>query len=391
MRFSRLAVGLGLLVVALPPVSPAAALDLGEWLPGLRLSPFFTERFVYDTNVFQVPSHSQADGIFKTIPGFLADYIFGPHSISLGYRAEILNYITLTSQDTVNHLGVAQLRLDYPRLFFNIRNDFIRTSDPPNTELTGPIESDTNVLVPEVEYRLTSRFSVGANYSWTHVSFEEEEAAQDLDRNEQLIGASLFWKVLPKTDLRFNYNYGIKIFRFQEDRDVRRHQFLVAVRGDVTAKLSSTFRIGFERRDPDSSFQPGYTGLIMGGDWVYRPTERTTLTLVTDRSVQESTFGDVPFFVTTSGALGLQQQFWNKFTGSLRTTIGVNQYPSKQTLNGQTAWRQDTFYAYGAGLDYEIRPWLIVGGEYGHTGRNSNFNTFDFQEDKFVVRVTLQF
>ena len=391
MRLARLMMVVALGVLALGWARPCDALDLGQWIPGLKLTPFFTERMDYETNVFQVPSHSQADAVFKTIPGFLADYTLGPHSLTVGYRAEILNWVSLTSQDTVHHIGVVQARLDFPKTFVNIRDDFARTSDPPNTELTGRLLSDTNVLVPEVEYRITSRLSAGMNYSWTHVSFDDPSVAVDLDRDEHLIGASVFWKVRPKADLRLNYNYGWKDFKFQSDRNVTRHQLLASVRGELSPKWSSSFRIGVEHREPDATFQPGYTGLIMGGDWTYRPTERTSITLITDRSVQESTFGDVPFYVTTSGAIGIQQQIWNKFTASARATVGQNEYPVKQTLNGQTDWRHDVFFAYGVGLDYEIRPWLSVGAEYNHIARRSNFNPFDFQDDKFTAKVTLQF
>ena len=87
MRLSRLTVGLGVMLLCFATARPARAIELGEWIPGLRLSPFFTERAEYETNVFQVPSGSQADTVFKTIPGFLADYTFGPHSLSVGYRA----------------------------------------------------------------------------------------------------------------------------------------------------------------------------------------------------------------------------------------------------------------------------------------------------------------
>jgi hypothetical protein len=378
-----------LLVVAGAP--RASALDLGQWLPGLKLSPFFSERVEYETNVFQVPSHAEDDVVFKTIPGFVADYTFGPHSASLGYRAEILNWIKLPDQDTVHHIGVAQLRLDFPRLLVNLRDDFTRTSDPPNSELTGRLLSDTNVLAPEAEYRLTTRFAVGANYAWTHVSFDDPDVAADLDRDEHLLGASVFWKVLPRADLRLNYDFGIKRFKFDDNRDVTRHLLLLAVRGELTAKLSSTFRIGVEHRDPDASFQPSYTGLIMGGDWIYTPTDRTTITLVTDRSVQESTFFDVPFYVSTSGAVSVQHRFFNKLLASLRATVGRNEYPNKQTINGETKWRDDFFYAYGAGLDYEIQPWLTIGGEYAHTARRSNFNPFDFSDDRFTAKVILQF
>ena len=78
------------------------------------------------------------------------------------------------------------------------------------------------------------------------------------------------------------------------------------------------------------------------------------MTLVTDRSVQESTFGDVPFYVTTSGGVGVQHLFWNKLTANLRATVGQDKYPSKQTVNGQTDWRSDIFFTYGGGLDYDI-------------------------------------
>ncbi len=225
------------LLATLLPAHPVPALDLREWVPGLTVSPFLGERVEYESNVFQAPSHAKGDVIFKTIPGFLADYNFGPHSLSGGYRAEILRYVDLTNQDTTNHFAVGQLRLDFPRLLVNIREDFAHTTDPPGTELTGPIESDTSILTPEIEYGLTQRFSVGVNYSWTHVHFQP--SVDELDRNEHLVGASVFWRFLPKTDLRLSYGYGEKDFTVATDRDVTRHVVTLGLRGDLTAKISS--------------------------------------------------------------------------------------------------------------------------------------------------------
>src|SRR5215510_7039286 len=108
--------------------SSVSALDLGEWVPGLRVSPFFSERVEWETNVFQVPSHSTDDVVFKTIPGFVVDYTFGAHSLSGGYRAEILNWVHLTDQNTTHHIAAGQLRLDFPRLLLNLKEDFTRTS-----------------------------------------------------------------------------------------------------------------------------------------------------------------------------------------------------------------------------------------------------------------------
>jgi len=371
--------------------SPAPALDLGEWVPGLKLSPFVSERVEYQTNVFQTPSHSKDDVVFKTIPGFLADYTFGAHSLSAGYRAEILRYLDLTNQDTVHHFGVAQLRLDFPRTLLNLRDDFARTSDPPGTELTGRILSTTNVFKPEAEYRLTQRFSLGLNYAWTHVRFDDRFIADLIDRDEHRAGAAVFWKVVPKGDVFFSYTYGRVIFTTATDRDYTDHLIAVGLRGDITSKLSSTLRVGYEIRDPDSSGQPSFGGLFLGGDVTYRPTERTTITLATQRATQESTFGTDAFYVTTNGTLSVTQQLLTKLSVTARLGGGVNDYSTKQTADGKTAFRHDPFLLAGVQADYDIQPWLRTGVEYARISRDSNFPSFRFVDERISGRVTLQF
>ncbi|MFZ1059473.1 MAG: outer membrane beta-barrel protein, partial [Candidatus Rokuibacteriota bacterium] len=256
---------------------------MGQWVPGLKASPFLSERVEYESNVFQTPSHAKDDIILKTIPGFVADYTFGPYSVSAGYRAEILRFLDLEGQDTVHHIGAAQVRADFPFSLINLRDDFTRTSEPPGTELTGRILSTTNVLTPEGEYRFTPRFSAGFKYSWKHVSFDE--SVKELDRDEHLFGPSVFWKIRPRADVVLNYSYVISTFDSANERDVTSHSLTLGLRGDLTAKLSSTFRVGVQRREAARLGDVSVIGYVVGGDWSYRPTERTTLTLSTDRSV----------------------------------------------------------------------------------------------------------
>jgi hypothetical protein len=391
MRSLRLvAVGVLGLLLALP--GPAAALNLDEWVPGLKLSPFFTEQVDYESNVFQVPSHEQGSTIFRTSPGFLADYTFGLHSLSVGGRADILRYVALPAQNTVNYAGVTQLRLEFPRSLLNVRDDVIRTTDPPNSELTGPIVSLTNTLLGQGEYHLTDRFSIGALASWIHVTFQEQTVAQDLDRNEYLFGGSVFWKVLPRADLQLTPFFQQKIFILSSDRNVTQYGATLGLRGQVTAKITSSFRIGILNRDPSTSGQPGYLGAIMGGDITYKPTERTTVTLTADRSPQESSFNDVPFYVTTNGTLSVSQQITSKLTVTAKAGGGLNNYPEKQeTVSGQFEFRRDTFYAFGISADYAIQPWLDVGVGYSYMGRNSNFDQYNFKDNRVSARLTLHF
>jgi hypothetical protein len=371
--------------------TPAMAFDLGQWVPGLKVSPFLSERVEYESNVFQVPSHSKDDIIFKTIPGVLADYTFGNHSLSAGYRAEILRYLDLTSQDTVHHIAVAQLRLDFPRTLLNLKDDFIRTSDPPGTELTGRILSTTNVLKPEGEYRLTPSLSTGLNYAWSRVRFDDRAIATLIDRDEQLIGASVFWKVVPKGDLFVNYSYGWSTFTESSDRDFTAHTVMAGFRGDITSKLSSSFRVGYTWEEANRSTQTSFSGWIMGGDVIYRPTERTTVTLSTLRARQESTFGTTVFYVTNTGTLGVTHQILPKLSLTARVGGGTNEYSKKETADGKTDFRHDSFILAGAQADYEIQPWLRVGLEYLRISRDSNFPSFRFVDDRITARATVQF
>lgn len=377
-----------LLLSVLVPLDRAIALDLSDWVPGLRVTPFLAERVEYESNIFRTPSHARDDVIFRTIPGVVVEYGSGVNTLSLGYRAEILNFLTLSSQDAVHHLFAGQLQLDLNRFRIRIRDDFVKTTDPQNLELTGRIESTTNTFGASAEYRLTDRLGVGVNGSSIHTDYP---TLPELSRAEYLAGVSVFWRVLPKADVQLGYDYGHKDFKTTLLLDVDRHIFRAGLRGELTTKLSTTFRLGYEIRDSQQRNVPGYQGFIMGGDWVYRPTERLTITLVTERDVQESSFGTQPYYISTTGTLFAIQQLGAKLAVNLRVMAGSNSYPGKETFNGQTRWRYDTLLGWGGGIGYDIQRWLRAGVEFVHTMRDSNFPQFSYQDDKIAGTITLQF
>ena len=402
-RSLRLA-GLVLLsaVVLLP--RPAAALNFEEWVQGLTVTPFLSERVEYDTNVFQTPNNAKGDTIFKTIPGFLAELSRGPFSASVGYRAEILNYATLADQNTTNQFGVVQLKLDMSRLKLQLRNDFAETTDPPGSELTGPVKSQTNLLAPTAEYRLTERFSLGLNYGWTHIHYpgsapagspneQQNQLVQQLDEDQHLGGATLWWKFAPKADAGLTAQYGAQTFSNDSSRNTQVEIVAMALRGELTSKLTSTFRIGVEHQEATSS-APSFTGLIMSGGWIYQATERTQFTLTADRAPQVSVFESAQYYISTTAWLGLRHEFPNrKLAFSLRAGAGQDDYNTKQpTANGVTTkYRVDTLVGASTGLDYAIQPWLRAGLEYSFRQRTSNFNQFNYDDSRFSGRMTVQF
>ena len=388
-RYARsrvLRVLLVLVMGSLLGAAPASAIELGEWVRGLRLTPFVSQKFEYESNVFQVPEDEQDDVIFTTIPGFILELSRSELTLSLGYRAEFLSFLDLTAQNTVHNFVALQGRYETPRTLLTLRGDVIDTSEPPGTELTGRIDSLTVYVAPEAEYRLTSRLSAGLNYSWRHVDYETQ--FDELDRDEHLVGGSVFWKFRPTADIGLNYSYGWLDFDTAPERDATRHLVSVILRGDLTAKLSSTLRFGYETRDGDLE---DFEGFIMGGALTYRPGARTSVTLAVDRSLQESVFATSAFYVTTIGVLTVEHQIRPRLTVRGIATLGNNDYPNEETVDGRTDTRNDWIYGFGAGVEYEVLRWMRLGAQYTYEQRDSNFSAFDFTDHRAWLTVTFRY
>jgi hypothetical protein len=383
-----------LLTLAVVAAPPAGAVDMNAAfpdlnLPGFKITPFFTERVEYESNIFQTPSRAEDDVIFRHIPGILVELPYGEHRLDLGVRVEVLNYLDNSDQDTEHYFLLGHLALNFPGgLKYWFREDFAATSIPPGTELTGRIDNRTNVINTGAEYAFVRRWSLGADYTWTHVDFDNTVA--QLDRDEHLFGVTGYYKVQPRTDVLLNFSAGTKDFE-DSTRDVDRFLVMGGVRGYLTPRLTSTFRLGYENRDQEARGRTDYSGLVASGDFVFRPLERTTFTLVTTRSVEESVFSTNLWYLSTIASLSAEHQFTRKFRVFGRVFGGWNEYPDKAQRGPSFHWREDALVGLGLGFDYQIQRWLGVGMDWTHTRRDSNFDIFDYTDDIVGAKVTLSF
>jgi hypothetical protein len=362
-------------------------MDASEWVPGLRVFPFLAETLTYQSNIFHVSSRPESDVIVRTSPGVLVEYGKAANALSLGYRVEVLNFLRHPDRDALHHVLAGQLLYEIGRWRLRIRDDFLKTTDPQSTELTGRIPSTTNTLGSGLEYRLTDRFALGASATWIHV---DVPSLEQLTRDEYLFGVSVFRRIREGADLELNYSYGRKDFRDTSLLNVDRNIVAVGLRGDLTSKLASTFRVGYEIRQPREPGVRGYQGIIMGGEWIYRPMDRWLVSLQTVRGAVESVFGGQPFYVETGGSLVVSHRFSPKLTAALRFTAADDRYPGKETVDGQAKFRHDTLLGWGAGIGYDVRRWLRWGVEFTRTSRDSNIRQFKYQDDNIVGAVTLQ-
>jgi hypothetical protein len=206
------------------------------------------------------------------------------------------------------------------------------------------------------------------------------------------VGITGFYRIQPKTDLLANFSYGNKDFDRAPDRDATRYIGAVGVRGEITPRLRSTIRVGYEVRDPDRGDVGAYRGVVVGGEVVYTPTARTRVTLIVERAVQESVFADNTIYLANLATLAAEYYLTPKLLLSGRVFGGNAEYFEKvRKVNGAFDWRTDWVYAASVGAEYQIQRWLGVSADYTHARRTSNFDNFDFTDDIVGGKVTLSF
>jgi polysaccharide biosynthesis protein VpsM len=371
-----------------PAISSAA---LGIRWGELRIHPAFSLTEQYESNVFQTPSNEQGDFSTRISPGFALHLPLSRHDFFGGYRAEFVKYGSLKNQDTVNHFATLGMKLDFPGgLLVNMDNVFSKSTEAPLSDLTGPVKNLQDVLRSSVEYRLAERYSIGLSHDLYYIDYLEQQN-EFLDRVENRVGLTGFYRVFPKTDVLFEPAFG-RIQYLQSsstNRSANNYAVLAGLRGEPTARLLGLTKVGYLYRDPQQVGGKSFSGVVTLNQWDYQATGKTNFTLTFERRPFESSFVNNDFFISIFGILTMNYIFNPKLSFRADVGAGWNDYPVTATVGTQTGKRNDTLIGAGAGLTYTFTRWLKVRAEYHFDQRNSNFNIFDFNDNRARISIDL--
>ncbi len=371
-----------------PAISSAA---LGFRWGELRIHPAFSLTEQYESNVFQTPSNEQGDFSTRISPGFALDLPAGRHDFFGGYRAEFVKYVKLKNQDTINHFATLGMKLDYPSgLTVNMDNVFSKSTEAPLTDTTGPVKNLQDVLGTSVEYRLAERYSIALSHQLYYINYLQQ-SNEFLDRVENRVGLTGFYRIFPKTDVLFEPGYG-RIEYLQSsstNRNANNYGVLVGVRGEPTARMRGIAKVGYLFRDPQEVGGKSFSGVVTSNQWDYQITGKTNLTLTLERRPFESSFVNNVFFTSIFGILTANYIFSPNLSFQANLGAAYNQYPVTATVGTQTAKRNDTLFGAGAGVTYTFNRWFFVRAHYQFDRRNSNFGIFDFNDNRASISINL--
>jgi len=384
---------LGLVAGFAKPAAAQGNIQLGPFriLTSLELSG------EYDDNILLTNTDKISDFIWIISPGILLEIPGKTYSVRLGYRADILEYTDNSQLDTVHHNVLADAQYNFPwNLSLRLSDRFIITDDFagfPVPELTQLVTRDENTLDVGAQYTLRERYSFDLNFRWFLVDYQDSEF-DNLDRQDYTISGTFFYRFLPKTSVLGEVDY--VWVRYDQPasasaRDSDGWRFWLGLKGDVTAKTTLLVKAGWEWKDYTNPIQRDWDGLIVEGSIIWKYREPSEIRVFGGRANVESTFEGQPYYVSNYGGVEVRHFLSERLVLRVSGLGGVNNYPYDTVTATQIAKRSDVFFEAGVSLKYQMKKWLAFEVGYNFLDLNSNFDEFDYTDNRIKASIILTY
>lgn len=209
-----------------------------------------------------------------------------------------------------------------------------------------------------------------------------ETATREREHDDNSYGATFYWRVMPKTSLLFqarqtDVNYTTDPAGASLDSSNR--DFLVGATWQATARTTGTFKIGRREKQFDEASRDDFSGVGWDLGVTWKPRTYSVFAFGTSRSIEETN--------GTSGDAIDSKDFSASWNHAWRKRLSSNVHLGYGMEDYLRSPREDDRYTAGAALNYQMRRWLTFGAGYDYSERDSNDNTFDYDDNLFRITV----
>jgi len=346
------------------------------------LHPHLDFSAAYDDNVLLQHDPRQGDFSFVTSPGI--QLVLGQsehHFLMLDYSASFERFVRLTSQDANNQFVKLNGSLEFHQLTVGINHVFQDVKGP-NTTVGARVRSIDNVTNVGLEYRLSSKTSIGLGYDQYLHDFLVEGL---YDSREYSPYVTLFYHITPKTDLFCRFAYGWVSADGSPSAEYQ--EVDIGLRGKLTQKITGTVRFGYQHR----SFEDTYSDLhsfVAAVDLEAALTRRTSWKLGFSRFINPSPSSMGNTYEGTRVETKLTYRFPRQKIGLwLGALYEYDEY--EHPVEGVD--RVDHFCEAAAGVTYDTTKWLQLSAEYMFWNNDSRLTALNFHRNLVTVHARVHF
>ena len=354
----------------------------------------------YDSNIFLNNTDRKADEITILSPSGGVEVPFGENSISADYRADIYYYAKFPDQNHVDQFVRGLIEAPLKDFILTVKDVFSIVTNRANNEDSSRIRQNNNNLRAGVsaEFDLL-KFDAGyTNFLETYASDDIVTGTityNDKSRFSNIADLTVSYRFMPKTSIFLENLLGfVDYYKCGQVPNSIFEQAAVGIKGEWFQKADIDFKAGFRYQGykySDVFAHKSYIGAIIGGGMDYRPTDDDAIAINLLRTVYESTYANMNYYISNFAGIEYRHMFSDKVSAALFGSYEFHQYPSESTENGVTAKRYDNYLRGGASVRYDLRKWVSLEGRYEYTNRISKFDIFDYVDNQATIRGTVGF
>ncbi|MEZ5670143.1 MAG: outer membrane beta-barrel protein [Alphaproteobacteria bacterium] len=376
----------------------AAAADSGALQIGsFVLDPRLTLTEFYDDNIFATRNHKVHDAVTVVSPSLRLDSDWGEHALSVYGSMDVGRHANRSSEDYVDWRVGGEGRVDFSpeaNLFGGARftHDHEPRSSPDEVNGTGPTLFDEIYGFAGGSVRFDP-LSVRAAGTYRHIDFDDVDSTggtinnDDRDRALTDIGARVGYLIEPgwqafvqgALDLR---DYDDAVDDAGVDRDSAGFNAAAGMVIGLENESWVELLAGYLHQDYDGVTLEDVDAFDFGARLTWRPTLRTTVTGIVDRTIAETTATGASSYLATRFGAGVEHLLAPDLSAQLSADYTFNDYV------GIT--RSDRLLDANLGLAYYVTPHIWLGTDYSYQRRESEAAGEDYDENRLFFRIGAQ-
>jgi len=375
-------------------VAPTNVSHAADWI-----RPIFAIDQAYDDNVFLSDVDKKSDSVTTIFTGVTLEPELNEHELAVTYVADQQYFANNSSQDTVNHNVDAEATLHFNEWRVEFHDLFRHFENRSGSEDTARIKRTTNATDVKVIYAF-NKLDLGINYAHRLENYRSDLAIgsfngraltyQDLDSSENSGEVEMAFHFWPKTSVLFSGRYGALVHDTGSKSDSDYFDILTGLRGELTAKGTIEGKIGYRTQDYDQG-AGDFQSVIYQASFIENFTERDILTIEIDRTTYDTIYKSNAYYKSTLVSGEYAHGFTDKVTGTVNGSYRLNKYPVATTEGTKTDKREDDLWAIGVDVSYELPKWGEIELAYSYSQKDSNFDTFDYDNNLVSVAMTVEF
>jgi hypothetical protein len=354
---------------------------------------------IIDPNIYLANQNEKYDIINTLEASFGVEIPLQEHKISLDYLAQQYFFERYNSNNHFDQRVRGLLELNFTDYKVTLRDTYRKYEALPGADNSGRLKQDDNNVRLGVTHE-TDKFAFDIGYSnIVHHYFNDDTifdvvTYKDRDYMLHVSDISVGYKILPKTAIVLENDYGYATHRSGNSPDYYFNDTLIGVKGELHKNLTTTLQAGYRYQyfnDSPILYDDTVSKFICRGGVKYTFSDSDVFDLGMERTVNDSTYKDVTYYTTNFVSLGYTHAFTEKLSSRIFGTYQRNEYPTETTEGTKTAKRIDNAYGLGASLRYDIRRWLSAEIGYEFKDAACNFNTFTYNDNIATFKVSAGF